>query len=120
MFLTHGKKESLLSEKTFAFACDNSIAQTGVLCRPAKFRDFSRLGKPYERYKNERSLLVLSQFVHELFMMRDLSRSLYFSTCSRLYSRAAGTKYRSVRLWLYLRYGYFDLQSADFFRFFIR
>ena len=104
MFLTHGKKESLLSEKTFAFACDNSIAQTGVLCRPAKFRDFSRLGKPYERYKNERSFLVLSQFVHGLFMTQDLSRSLYFSTCSRLYSRAAGTKYRPVRLRLYLRF----------------
>ena len=36
------------------------------------------------------------------------------------YFRAAGTKYQPVRLWLYLRYGLFDLQSADFFRFFIR
>ena len=25
-----------------------------------------------------------------------------------------GIQYRAVRLWLYLRYGLFDLQSADF------
>ena len=31
-----------------------------------------------------------------------------------------GIQYRAVRLWLCLRYGLFDLQSADFFRFFIR
>ena len=57
---------------------------------------------------------------------RDLSRALMFSTCSRRYSRAAGTRMRqhpvpsraaSVVLAVQATY---DLQSADFFRFFIR
>ncbi len=72
MFFAHDKKESLLSEKSFVFACDNSITQTGVLCRPAKFRDFSRLQKPYECCKNARSFLQLIQFVHGSFTWRDI------------------------------------------------
>ena len=50
---------------------------------------------------------------------RDVSRALYILIRSRLYSRAAGTRMRQHPVpfraaWLYLRYGLFDLQSADF------
>ena len=49
---------------------------------------------------------------------RDVSRALYILIRSRLYSRAAGTRMRqhpvpSRAAWTYLRYGLFDLQSAD-------
>ena len=48
-----------------------------------------------------------------IIIRRDLSRRPVFLICNRRMFRVAGTKYRSARLWLYLRYGLFDLQSAD-------
>ena len=49
---------------------------------------------------------------------RDVSRALFLLIRSRLYSRAAGTRMRqhpvpSRAACTYLRYGLFDLQSAD-------
>ena len=50
---------------------------------------------------------------------RDVSRAFYILIRSRLYSRAAGTRMRQHPVpfraaCTYLRYGLFDLQSADF------
>ena len=63
-------------------------------------------------------------FVHKVFARlhrhRDLSRLPYTYDLQSAYFRVASTEYRSARLRLNLRYGLFDLQSADVFRFFIR
>ena len=55
-----------------------------------------------------------------LLRHRDLSRLPYTYDLQSAYFRAAGTEYRSARLRLHLRYGLFDLQSADFLCSFIR
>ena len=63
-------------------------------------------------------------FVHKVFAYllrhRDLSRLPYTYDLQSAISRAAGTEYRSARLRLNLRYGLFDLQSADVLCSFIR
>ena len=62
------------------------------------------------------SLLFFRDFVPDLFNNRF---AIGYIPVRQV--RGCGSiQYRAARLWLCLRYGLFDLQSADFFRFFIR
>ena len=60
--------------------------------------------------------MFFRDFVPDLFN----NRSAIGDIPARQVRGCLGIQYRAVRLWLCLRYGLFDLQSADFFRFFIR